>query len=313
MRRRFVLLIGAMKSGTTALFRWLAQHPEIAASRDKEPAALCVSDLNSLDVAAWLGQWDWRPGRSRLALEASTAYAKLPVRPSAALPALRLERRLDAEFRFLYMVRHPIDRLRSEYLHSLAEGWIEKPVHEELSPRAVLFSNYHLQISPYVATHGRERICVRSYEAFRREPLAVVRSICGFLGIDPSFPFRDPGPQNSSDVHRAKLRARLARERGLPPGRLDPARSAELDAGIERSITPTPEQVARIHELLDRDLERFRDDWGIYVWNAPRASIPAQQQHLRAEAGAEGQDEAVLTVRRRRAPQVLVEDEQHGG
>jgi hypothetical protein len=33
----FALIIGSMKSGTTSLFRYLAEHPELSPSTPKEP------------------------------------------------------------------------------------------------------------------------------------------------------------------------------------------------------------------------------------------------------------------------------------
>ena len=37
MKKNFALIIGAMKSGTTSLFYYLTEHPEIAEAKDKEP------------------------------------------------------------------------------------------------------------------------------------------------------------------------------------------------------------------------------------------------------------------------------------
>ncbi len=37
MKRRFAIVIGAMKSGTTSLFRHLGTHPEVLPCRVKEP------------------------------------------------------------------------------------------------------------------------------------------------------------------------------------------------------------------------------------------------------------------------------------
>ncbi|MCC7011883.1 MAG: sulfotransferase domain-containing protein [Planctomycetes bacterium] len=288
---RFVLLIGAMKAGTTALYRYLEQHPEIAPSRDKEPEVLSNPEFHPALMPKYLEQWDWIAGRHRWALEASTGYTKMPVRPSAALPAFALRRECGAEFRFLYMVRDPIARIRSHYLHALAEGWLERGIREEFNPRPLLFSNYHFQLAPYLAAHERQRIHVMSYEDFQRRPLEVARGVARFLEIDASFEFHDTGPQNSSEHFRAKLLGRLINRSGVLREPLDLAACAqrpyrelrtvlgallegcgssrsvaEFERELDEAITPTPELVQRIHECLDRDLERFRDDWGIDVW-----------------------------------------------
>lgn len=259
---RFALLIGAMKAGTTALWSWLVQHPAIAPSRVKEPQFLCEKANWEGGIEPYLALWDWEPARHRWAFEASTNYTKLPVRGNAALAALRL----PGEFRFLYMVRNPVKRLRSQYLHSLAEGWIEKPIHEGLSPQSVLFSNYRFQLEPYKVFHGREKIRVLSYEAFRADPRATVRSVCEFLEIDPDFPFRDPGPQNSSEIYRRKLLARILVERGVPLPCTDAEVLADAERELERRITPSAGQVEELRESLGPDLELFAQEWGVDPW-----------------------------------------------
>jgi hypothetical protein len=268
---RFALLIGAMKAGTTALWGWLAQHPAIAPSRVKEPQFLCEKSNWEHGIERYLELWDWEPARHRWAFEASTNYTKLPVRGNAALAALRL----PGEFRFLYMVRNPVKRLRSQYLHSLAEGWMEKPIGEGLSPQAVLFSNYRFQLEPYKVFHGRDKIRVLSYEAFRADPRATVRQVCEFLEIDPDFPFRDPGPQNSSDVYRRKLLARILVERGVVLPCTDEGVLADAERELERRITPSPAQVEELRALLGPDLELFAQEWGVDPWGRRPGVAPA--------------------------------------
>lgn len=300
MIQRFALLIGAMKAGTTALYRYLEQHPELAACPTKEPWFLGDPARWGEGLEAYERLWPaFDPARHRWALEASTGYSKLPLRANAVQASWALE----AEFRFLYLVRDPLARIRSHYLHALSQDWMRYPLHERLAPEAVLFSNYRFQLQPYVTVHGRDAVLVLSYEEFRRRPRPVLRSICRFLGIDEEFSFQDPGPQNSSDGYRARLLARLVNARGVLPTPLDldacerlpkgalraeladrlvPLDAldllAEVEYELERSITPTPEHVELLHELLDEDLARFRDEWGIDPWGggASGSSLAAE-------------------------------------
>ena len=41
MIKTFGLIIGAMKCGTTSLFHYLAEHPQVSPSSDKEPFFFC--------------------------------------------------------------------------------------------------------------------------------------------------------------------------------------------------------------------------------------------------------------------------------
>ncbi|MCH8112407.1 MAG: sulfotransferase [Proteobacteria bacterium] len=72
------IIIGAMKSGTTTLFELLSQHPEIAPCREKEPFFFASEEKYAADEDAYQMLWDWDPNRHKIALEASTDYAKLP-------------------------------------------------------------------------------------------------------------------------------------------------------------------------------------------------------------------------------------------
>ena len=51
-RKPNLFIIGAMKSGTTSLHEYLATHPEIAMSREKEPGYF-VEELSLGKGEAW--------------------------------------------------------------------------------------------------------------------------------------------------------------------------------------------------------------------------------------------------------------------
>ena len=123
-----------------------------------------------------------------------------------------------------------------------------------------------------------------SYEAFRADPRATVRSVCEFLDIDPDFPFRDPGPQNSSGAYRRKLIERILLERGLELPCSAPEVLAEAETELERRITPSGAQVEELRALLGPDLALFREEWGVDPWG--RASRPAAALPGRAVAQA---------------------------
>lgn len=284
---RFLLMIGAMKSGTTAIFHALSQHPAIAPCSQKEPNFFSHDDVRAQGFDWYRSLWDWSPEEHRWALEASTSYAKMPARPNAALAA----HNFPAQFRFLYVVRDPVERIRSQYLHSLSEGWIGRPITQGVAPQALLFSNYGFQLRPYELSFGRDAILVVRYEDFRTDRAGVLRRISEFLGIDTTFAFRDPGPRNSSDLYRKKLFVKMLAERGAAPGAevlqrilpLDfdafrekcgvlansaghPVGVAAMQEEMRAAYTPTEAQAAEIRGLLRDDLLRFCDAWQLEPW-----------------------------------------------
>jgi hypothetical protein len=57
----------------------------------------------------------------------------------------------------------------------------------------------------------------------------------------------------------------------------------ELEAQLERWITPTPAQEARVRELLDEDLGRFREEWGVDAWTG---DVDGAGERLRLSAAS---------------------------
>src|SRR5262245_40637696 len=76
--QRFGIIIGAMKAGTTAAFKALGQHPQIALSREKEPAFFASSEKFALGFSSYEALWEWDISRHKIAVEASTDLAKDP-------------------------------------------------------------------------------------------------------------------------------------------------------------------------------------------------------------------------------------------
>jgi hypothetical protein len=204
-----------------------------------------------------------RPGAWRL--EASTEYTKVPVRPSPA-PLLAKN---PAEFRFIYVTRNPLERIRSQYEHSLAEGWFKKPIHEFLHPAAVWTSKYHLQLQPFVDWFGKQRIHVLSYEELCADAGAALESIAGFLELDPAaMPAGLPRANDSRD-HREKRTAEC---------RVVGSHDSGLQQRLDRDVTPTAEQASLIRGALADDLAAFERVWGIDPWTGERTQRGAVDQ-----------------------------------
>ena len=293
---RFCLLIGTMKGGTTTLFQHLAQHPEIAAARVKEPNFFSRAELRDRGPLGYEALWDFDAERHAWALEASTEYSKLPSFPSAAF----FLDRVPADYRILYVVRDPLERLRSEYRHGLAQGFLTQPIHERLAPHTVATGNYHLQLWPYVVALGRERILVLDHRELLHDLPAVLARVAGFLGLEPRFPAPDLTHHNTSGQWDQRNLARMLHARGLLPKLIShealaalsplefnllcrdwareaghPSGYAETASAYQRAITPTREQATFVRAVLRDDLLRFRDDWGIDPWSAAQAATAA--------------------------------------
>jgi hypothetical protein len=284
---RFAFIIGAMKCGTTALFKTLEQHPEICGSTEKEPNFFSHAEVRAKGFAWYEGLFRWDAKRHRVALEASTSYTKMPALPSGAAQI----HAHGLEARFVYVVRDPVERIRSEYLHSLAAGWMQRPITEGLHPNTVMLSNYAFQLLPYEYCFGRERILVLGYDEFRTQREACLRRVCEFLGVDAGFAFKETGPRNSSTDYRKRLLLSMLEGTGTLDVQVDPeavrglpfeklvgmcrglAHSREQQDRLRdvvwemrRSYTPSREQARLVRDVLSGDLARFAAAYGVDPW-----------------------------------------------
>lgn len=283
MLDRLALVIGARKTGTTALFRYLEQHPQLATSRDKETNWFCRPEVRARGWAWYEAQFGYDPTRHRWALEASPNYTRHPEFEGPPVTA----REFPGELRFIYLVRDPIARVRSSMLHDLAAGWRTESFLDGLPEAMVQVSNYRAQVERYVEAFGRDAILVQRHEDLIAEPRKVLRRVFRFLGVKRFVRLEDPGPQNSGSMYRALLVCRALAERGLIPALAaddqepeahhalhvrrarDPAiarAAAQVAAELEARITPSPAQQAELRARLEPDLPQFTRAWGVDPW-----------------------------------------------
>lgn len=197
-----VVVAGVGKAGTTSLFWYLSQHPNICASDVKEIryfTALSEGDgtLPPIeDYAAHFARCDERPHR----LEASPQYfhggAPVATTMAETLPGVQV----------LVLLRDPVERLWSTFrfmrsrLADLPEGMtFEQYVLacREVRDRREAFSAenrlywtiqggfYDESMSPWLETFG-DRFRVLFFEHMAADPAGTVDDVTAWLGLDPS-------------------------------------------------------------------------------------------------------------------------------
>src|SRR5687767_7137091 len=131
MTPQYFFIIGAMKAGTTSLFKYLAGHPQLCPSSRKEPRVFRDAGDPDRQRAAMLALFDGRCDEP-WCFEASTAYTKYPLfrgvprRVQAVVP----------EARFVYLVRNPVERVWSQYVHNLSHGRESRPLREAIAEQS---------------------------------------------------------------------------------------------------------------------------------------------------------------------------------
>jgi hypothetical protein len=178
-------VIGAQKCGTTSLHFYLDEHPEIQMARGKE-LNFFVGD------GSWANGVDWYAAHfdpdAPVRGESSPAYTNYPV--YNGVPA-RIHS-LVPEAKLVYMVRDPVERTISQYVHDYSTGRENSSIEDVLGDGLathpyVTRSKYFLQLEQYLAFFEPAAILVVAQEELLLERRAAMRRIFAFLGVETSF------------------------------------------------------------------------------------------------------------------------------
>jgi hypothetical protein len=197
------IVVGAAKAGTTALYWYLAEHPDVFVSPVKETNFFAYNldgegrllygdaDVHRFPVRTpeeYQRLFDGA-GDARAIGEASPLYLESP-------QAAKRIREMLPEARIICSLRHPVDRAYSDYLMYLRRRGRAFDPERELTAEAVWarpdsrwmqVSRYHEQVTRYFDAFPRERIHVLLFDDIRRDVLAATRAVYRFLDIDPTF------------------------------------------------------------------------------------------------------------------------------
>jgi len=175
------LIIGTMKGGTTSLYSYLRSHPDVSMSTVKE-LNFFSNDQEWSKGQDWYSKKFSNESNASAVGEASVNYTKFPYyhsvpeRISSLLP----------EGKFIYMMRSPIERIYSHYLHNLYADIEPLPLEQAIrqNPLYIQTSQYYSQIEQYLKYFPKERFLFLFLEKMRESPLETVQQVYSFLGID---------------------------------------------------------------------------------------------------------------------------------
>ena len=194
----FVLLVGAMKCGTTSLYASLTKHPDICPCVEKEPGFFSQLDLplpqyNEETFHSYQSLWPaWDPEIHKIAIEASTGYSKYPQFPNAARRIKRLKNLTGAQFKIIYIMRDPVDLATSFYRHAMTDIHWGKPTVKrlfdegKLSKGLRIICSYAKQLNLYYRHFNRQNILILHFEDLVEHSEIALTKICDFLELDQS-------------------------------------------------------------------------------------------------------------------------------
>lgn len=254
-------VIGAPKSGTTSLHSYLAEHPAIAMSTNKEPMCF-VGD-------------DWRQRLHRYETlfehsadvrgESSTAYTSFPFAPevpervAATVPDARL----------IYVVRDPVPRTLAHYAQNVFDGFAERPFDELMDAledpgnMPVWCSRYATQLERWRAHFPADRILVLDQVALLADRTSTLQRVLAFLGVDAGFSSSAWNLQHNTSPSHLRPTS-IARKLGP---RAERAARAGRFRGLLSTPIPKPvlrdDQRTRLEALLRPEADRLRTLTGL--------------------------------------------------
>jgi len=272
------IVVGAAKAGTTALYWYLADHPQVFMSRVKETnyfafglderGHLLYGDpelhhfpITTLD--AYERSFEGA-GDARAVGEASPIYLECPQ------SATRI-RDTVPDARILCGLRDPIDRAYSDYQMYLRSRGRRFDPARELTPSAawarpdshwMQISMYHEALRRYFDVFPRERIFVFLFDDLKADQVGLVRDIYRFLGTDDGFVPDFGTPHNVGGMPASMLLERVLTNDSLRRA-VDPWIPQRAADWARRTRTRNLRRAPRLPSELGKELrERFREDIG---------------------------------------------------
>tara|TARA_R110002049_G_scaffold72490_2_gene187111 strand:+ start:129325 stop:130278 length:954 start_codon:yes stop_codon:yes gene_type:complete len=254
------LIIGAMKSATSTLHEQLGAQPGIFMSSPKEIYYFSDDEYYQKGMDWYLNHFA-QADRDDLCGESSTHYTKLPTYPHTVD---RIRSDLQGT-KFIYVMRDPIDRLTSQYIHHWTMRETLGSFDQCLAETDILvaYSEYARQLHPYFEAFGKENVLPVFFDRLCKYPQAELERVCRFIGYD-----RHPEwmPELSGQNESA---ARL---------RTNPTRDAVLNAPVlshlRRGLVPRNirDRVKRLWQMQGRP--SLSDAWRAKI-------VPRIDQDLR--------------------------------
>jgi hypothetical protein len=179
-----LVVIGAMNCGTTSFYHYLRWHPEIHMSTPKE-------------LHFFAKEWNWGRGltwySSHFSTEAAVNGEISPLYttfPEHLGIAARMHRVIPAA-KLIYLVRDPIERMITHYIHYVSADREHDPLTKALTRstgnRYLERSRYWTQLEQYLEHYDPDQILVLQSEGLAQDRAATLQRAFEFLGVDPGF------------------------------------------------------------------------------------------------------------------------------
>lgn len=224
------IVAGASKSGTTALFHGLKQHPDIFLPPTKELHYFSYPELykrtngpgDKYIIRTIITSWDAYLSQFQ---KANVGYqARGDISPSYLFfpsVAQRIRDKLGP-IRIIIILRNPVEKIFSQYSHLVRDGREELSFIHALEQERDRFkkgwsdmwlyreSGYYCdKVAEFLRVFGKNSVLVLFFEKFKSSPVQTLQKIAQFVGVSSHFQFEPPAKVNVSGTPRSRLLSRV--------------------------------------------------------------------------------------------------------
>jgi Sulfotransferase family len=266
------IVIGVAKGGTTSLYRYFDQHPDVFMYAEKGTNYFGYEDardwkwadegepplLRHFRVETFEEYEEAFAGSSgeRAVGEVSPQYFRSPG------AAARMHARLP-DVQVIVSLRNPAERAFSGYLMRIRRGEPVTSASEDLSADSshVREGFYYRRMKRYFDVFPREQIKVLLFDDFRRDPAQVMTELFSFIGVDPGFQPDTQPRHNPANVPRSRILNRFLYQpavirtaKAVLPERLHGSAKRVREVNLEEPPKMSPELRSRLLALYREDI-----------------------------------------------------------
>jgi len=257
------ILAGVEKSGSTSLYHYLKQHPDLYLPRVKEPNYFIdKGSINTLTEYKDL----FSDGKEYVRGQASVGYFNDPSSADRIVEII-------PDIRIFVVLRDPADRAYSHYNMLVDHGTVAPEPYEDVLIRAqntgvykytgVPTSKYSRSVKNYIKVFG-SNFNVYFYNDFKSNPIETVQSIYSQLGVNHTYipdtdrSYNQTKRPKSGLVHKLLKHSNPLRDivKMLIPGHVRKEATNFLTKANEASVPPLDSDTRKILiEMLYTDIE----------------------------------------------------------
>lgn len=222
-----LFIVGAPKCGSTSLFWYLGDHPEIFASNNKEPNYFIYDSLVRIGAMKT---------KLKRAIKTEEVYLDLFIDENNEKyimdgsiftyffeDALKKLITLSPDYRAVFIIRNPVDRFISHYKMCVNLGEVKKPLHKfidnpfgGMAVDMLELGLYGKYIEKAFKVLNSDRVHIIILDDLKNDAKNTLFSLCDFLGIEKVLPgnmdkvfLKSLGVARNAKVHNIYIKSKF--------------------------------------------------------------------------------------------------------